>query len=295
MLGPEVVLPGVTADGEAHRRGQGGDDDRGPGESAGRADEQHRGHQQGDGQEQDHDGAHGHLVPFVGTRSTERRPYGLHDRGPRVSRDSPRRSEARRTRRGGSRACGPGGHNRLVSIEPDTKDWTWVIEQRLRAVRVRPGRGRPRAACRPAAREHPRLVRHAGRRRLRRTPGPARVVAPGVRLPRPRRPPDLRRAGAADARRGRPASSRTGTRTWPPTRRTTTCRTPATSGPSWSSVPPRPPPSTPRSTGDQWQRTGRRSNGSAFTVESIGRYHLHDVVHHLWDVSITPAPPAPDA
>ena len=41
---------------------------------------------------------------------------------------------------------------------------------------------------------------------------------------------------------------------------------------------------------DQWQRTGRRSNGSEFTVESIGRYHLHDVVHHLWDVSITPSP-----
>jgi hypothetical protein len=47
--------------------------------------------------------------------------------------------------------------------------------------------------------------------------------------------------------------------------------------------------------GKQWQRTGRRSNGSEFTVESIGRYHLHDVVHHLWDVSITPAPAAPDA
>jgi hypothetical protein len=46
---------------------------------------------------------------------------------------------------------------------------------------------------------------------------------------------------------------------------------------------------------DQWQRAGRRSNGSAFTVESIGRYHLHDVVHHLWDVSITPAPAVPDA
>jgi hypothetical protein len=47
--------------------------------------------------------------------------------------------------------------------------------------------------------------------------------------------------------------------------------------------------------GDQWQRTGRRSNGSAFTVESIGRYHLHDVVHHLWDVSITPGrPPVTD-
>ena len=35
---------------------------------------------------------------------------------------------------------------------------------------------------------------------------------------------------------------------------------------------------------DQWQRTGRRSNGSFFTVETLGRYHLHDVVHHLWDV-----------
>jgi hypothetical protein len=41
--------------------------------------------------------------------------------------------------------------------------------------------------------------------------------------------------------------------------------------------------------GDQWRRTGRRSNGSVFTVESLGRYHLHDVVHHLWDVSITPS------
>jgi hypothetical protein len=36
--------------------------------------------------------------------------------------------------------------------------------------------------------------------------------------------------------------------------------------------------------GDRWQRPGRRSNGSHFTVESLGRYHLHDVVHHLWDV-----------
>ena len=37
---------------------------------------------------------------------------------------------------------------------------------------------------------------------------------------------------------------------------------------------------------DQWQRTGRRSNGSTFTIESLGRYHLHDVVHHLWDVGV---------
>jgi len=47
--------------------------------------------------------------------------------------------------------------------------------------------------------------------------------------------------------------------------------------------------------GDQWQRTGRRSDGSEFTVEGIGRYHLHDVVHHLWDISITPAPAASDS
>lgn len=33
-----------------------------------------------------------------------------------------------------------------------------------------------------------------------------------------------------------------------------------------------------------WQRPGRRSDGAAFTVSSIGRYHLHDVVHHLFDV-----------
>jgi hypothetical protein len=36
--------------------------------------------------------------------------------------------------------------------------------------------------------------------------------------------------------------------------------------------------------GDEWQRPGTRSNGSRFTVDSIGRYHLHDAVHHLHDV-----------
>ena len=33
-----------------------------------------------------------------------------------------------------------------------------------------------------------------------------------------------------------------------------------------------------------WSRTGLRSNGSTFTVESLGQYLLHDVVHHLVDV-----------
>jgi len=35
---------------------------------------------------------------------------------------------------------------------------------------------------------------------------------------------------------------------------------------------------------DAWGRRGLRSNGSEFTVESLGRYHLHDIVHHAWDV-----------
>jgi hypothetical protein len=37
-------------------------------------------------------------------------------------------------------------------------------------------------------------------------------------------------------------------------------------------------------TSDQWGRRGFRSDGSAFTVESIARYLMHDPVHHLWDV-----------
>ncbi|MBO1751004.1 DinB family protein [Actinotalea sp. BY-33] len=36
---------------------------------------------------------------------------------------------------------------------------------------------------------------------------------------------------------------------------------------------------------DEWSRTGLRSNGSAFTVETLGQYFAHDVVHHLHDVS----------
>ncbi|SHH25299.1 DinB superfamily protein [Jatrophihabitans endophyticus] len=35
---------------------------------------------------------------------------------------------------------------------------------------------------------------------------------------------------------------------------------------------------------EQWQRPGRRSNGSVFTVESFARYVLHDLAHHAWDV-----------
>jgi hypothetical protein len=32
-------------------------------------------------------------------------------------------------------------------------------------------------------------------------------------------------------------------------------------------------------------RTGSRSDGAAFTVATLLQYFLHDVVHHLWDVT----------
>ena len=35
---------------------------------------------------------------------------------------------------------------------------------------------------------------------------------------------------------------------------------------------------------DAWERPGRRSNGSVFTVRTLGVYLLHDVLHHLHDV-----------
>lgn len=43
---------------------------------------------------------------------------------------------------------------------------------------------------------------------------------------------------------------------------------------------------------EQWSRPGTRSDGARFTVETFGRYLLHDPVHHLWDVGIDPSPEA---
>ena len=35
--------------------------------------------------------------------------------------------------------------------------------------------------------------------------------------------------------------------------------------------------------GDQWERTGFRSDGADFTVDTFARYFVHDPIHHLWD------------
>ncbi|MCC6496555.1 MAG: DinB family protein [Propionibacteriaceae bacterium] len=34
----------------------------------------------------------------------------------------------------------------------------------------------------------------------------------------------------------------------------------------------------------EWERTGTRSNGSRFTLATLGQYFLHDIVHHAHDV-----------
>lgn len=38
--------------------------------------------------------------------------------------------------------------------------------------------------------------------------------------------------------------------------------------------------------GDAWERPGLRSDGSRFTVLTLGQYGLHDLAHHLHDVGI---------
>jgi hypothetical protein len=36
---------------------------------------------------------------------------------------------------------------------------------------------------------------------------------------------------------------------------------------------------------DGWLRTGNRSDGARFTVDSFARYLVHDIVHHVEDVA----------
>lgn len=37
-------------------------------------------------------------------------------------------------------------------------------------------------------------------------------------------------------------------------------------------------------TTEQWARTGYRSDGAAFTIDSFARYFVHDPIHHVADV-----------
>jgi hypothetical protein len=47
--------------------------------------------------------------------------------------------------------------------------------------------------------------------------------------------------------------------------------------------------------GEQWQRRGLRSDGSAFTVATLAQYLMHDPVHHVWDVETTAPVTSPAA
>ncbi|MEV5300296.1 DinB family protein [Amycolatopsis methanolica] len=38
-------------------------------------------------------------------------------------------------------------------------------------------------------------------------------------------------------------------------------------------------------TGAEWDRTGTRSDGAHFTIDTFARYFIHDSLHHLWDVT----------
>jgi DinB superfamily len=37
--------------------------------------------------------------------------------------------------------------------------------------------------------------------------------------------------------------------------------------------------------GEEWHRTGARSDGARFTVATFARYFIHDPIHHLYDVT----------
>ena len=54
--------------------------------------------------------------------------------------------------------------------------------------------------------------------------------------------------------------------------------------PSCRRRPPWSRPASPAVRDDQWGRTGLRSDGSEFTVLTLGQYFLHDLAHHLVDV-----------
>ena len=172
-----------------------------------------------------------------------------------------------------------------MSIEPDTKDWTWVLA----------------GACPECGFDTPALDRD-------RVPAAIRdnatlwesCSAPPTRRCA-RRPTCGRRWSTPVTCATSPTSSPSASRLMleeddPPfanwdqdeTARTERLRLPRTrprSPASWST--PRSVPRGPYESvrGDQWQRPGTRSNGDRFTVETLAGYHLHDLVHHAHDVS----------
>ncbi len=171
-----------------------------------------------------------------------------------------------------------------VPIEPDTKDWTWVLERPC-----------PECGFEPAGvavAELADLIQDNAPAGTPRSTAPDAAVRPAASVWSPLEYAchvrDVHRLFAerltADARARTTRSSPTGTRTSPPSRARYAEQDPATvavelveaaadAAAIFACV-----------RGDQWQRRGRRSNGSVFTVATLGVYYLHDVVHHLHDI-----------
>ena len=276
-LGSEASRGGVTAsDGEADARGDGGRHDRRPRGHLSRPHEQHRDGQQYDGQHHHDDRTKArHPTPSargLPTVYTIRRVPGCTD---------PAREPLDRP-----------GTIGVVSIEPDTKDWTWVIEEPCGQCGFDPG-GVARADFADLVHENTR-----GWYDVLADPDFAVRPAPHVwsRLEYACHVRDVHelfaQSGAADARRGRPDVRELGPGRH---RRREGLRPPGPRGGRrrrWSSGRPR----SRRST-----RRSRTSSGSAPVAAATapcspsrrsGVYHLHDVVHHLWDVTRSAEPSA---
>jgi hypothetical protein len=181
----------------------------------------------------------------------------------------------------------PGGTMPDVSIEPDTKDWTWVLDrpcpecgydaaqvapQRLADLVHENTRGwfgvldGPDPAVRPAPHRWSRMEYACHVRDVH------EVFAERVRLMLEQEAPKF-----ANWDQDQTAVERRYDEQDPAVVAVELVERAAEAAAAYARVGP-----------DQWQRAGHRSNGSAFTVETLGRYHLHDVVHHLWDVGVTP-------
>jgi hypothetical protein len=42
---------------------------------------------------------------------------------------------------------------------------------------------------------------------------------------------------------------------------------------------------------EEWHRTGTRSDGAHFTIDTFARYFIHDPIHHLHDATTKPSAP----
>ncbi len=137
------------------------------------------------------------------------------------------------TRRGRRRLSGCGRGNTRAD-HPRHQGLDLGPGAALPRVRVRPGSRRPRRPRPGDPRQRGRLAGGARERRRDREAATADVWSPtGVRLPRPRRAPALRGAARSMLAEDGPGSP-TGTRTSPPSRTATTCRTRPRSGRRWS-------------------------------------------------------------